>query len=174
MKVVFKKQPGEKGAQIPNAVLRISELDGQPLEVHALKGATVIIPEEMDAIGLIRTADSLYRLHVMLLEHLMAACGKCSACEKGDRSTEVCPNISALGASNVQVPTWALKEAGIPADAKLSCCVDEENGEIRIFPIDYDFDIDEIPPYMLELLGTTGTCVGALEGMLISGDVIYG
>lgn len=174
MKVVFKKSPGEKGVQIPNAMLKISELDGIPLEVHTLKGATIIIPDEMDAMELIETADSLYRLHVMLLEHLMVVCGKCKSCGEEGVPVNMCPNLYNLGTPDLQVPDWALDAAGIPRDAKLSCNVDEESGEIHITLADYDFDINDIPPYLLKLLCTTGTCLGALEDMLIDGNVIYG
>ena len=47
-KVVFKTEPSEKGVHIPNSMLKLSGLDGLPLEAHTLKGATVIISGEME------------------------------------------------------------------------------------------------------------------------------
>lgn len=55
----FVKEPSRNGVVIPNAALRLSELDGVPLELHTLTNAAVVISGEMDAMELIRTADSL-------------------------------------------------------------------------------------------------------------------
>lgn len=173
-KVVFKTEPSEKGVHIPNSMLKLSGLDGLPLEAHTLKGATVIISGEMEAMELIQTADSLQKLYRKLLEHLIAACGKCSNCNHGESSFDDCPNVEFLGEPRVKVPEWALDEADIPSDAKLSCYIDKENGEIRVVPVELDFDVNDIPPYVKSLLSITGTCVGAFEEMLVDGRIIYG
>lgn len=173
-KVVFKTEPSEKGVHIPNSMLKLSGLDGLPLEAHTLKGATVIISGEMEAMELIQTVDSLQKLYRKLLEHLIAACGKCSNCNHGESSFDDCPNVEFLGAPRVKVPEWALEEADIPIDAPLSCFIDKENGEIRVVPVELDFDVDDIPPYVKSLLSITGTCVGAFEEMLVDGRIIYG
>ena len=172
--VVFKTEPSEKGVHIPNSMLKLSGLDGLPLEAHTLKGATVIISGEMEAMELIQTADSLQKLYRKLLEHLIAACGKCSNCNHGESSFDDCPNVEFLGEPRVKVPEWALDEADIPSDAKLSCYIDKENGEIRVVPVELDFDVNDIPPYVKSLLSITGTCVGAFEEMLVDGRIIYG
>ena len=173
-KVVFKTEPSEKGVHIPNSMLKLSGLDGLPLEAHTLKGATVIISGEMEAMELIQTVDSLQKLYRKLLEHLIAACGKCSNCNHGESSFDDCPNVEFLGEPRVKVPEWALDEADIPSDAKLSCYIDKENGEIRVVPVELDFDVNDIPPYVKSLLSITGTCVGAFEEMLVDGRIIYG
>ena len=173
-KVVFKTEPSEKGVHIPNSMLKLSGLDGLPLEAHTMKGATVIISGEMEAMELIQTVDSLQKLYRKLLEHLIAACGKCSNCNHGESSFDDCPNVEFLGEPRVKVPEWALDEADIPSDAKLSCYIDKENGEIRVVPVELDFDVDDIPPYVKSLLSITGTCVGAFEEMLVDGRIIYG
>ena len=172
--VVFKTEPSEKGVHIPNSMLKLSGLDGLPLEAHTLKGATVIISGEMEAMELIQTADSLQKLYRKLLEHLIAVCGKCSNCNHGESSFDDCPNVEFLGEPRVKVPEWALDEADIPSDAKLSCYIDKENGEIRVVPVELDFDVNDIPPYVKSLLSITGTCVGAFEEMLVDGRIIYG
>ena len=173
-KVVFKTEPSEKGVHIPNSMLKLSGLDGLPLEAHTLKGATVIISGEMEAMELIQTVDSLQKLYRKLLDHLIAACGKCSNCNHGESSFDDCPNVEFLGEPRVKVPEWALDEADIPSDAKLSCYIDKENGEIRVVPVELDFDVNDIPPYVKSLLSITGTCVGAFEEMLVDGRIIYG
>ena len=71
--VVFKTEPSEKGVHIPNSMLKLSGLDGLPLEAHTLKGATVIISGEMEAMELIQTVDSLQKLYRKLLDHLIVA-----------------------------------------------------------------------------------------------------
>ena len=89
-------------------------------------------------------------------------------------SFDDCPNVEFLGEPRVKVPEWALDEADIPSDAKLSCYIDKENGEIRVVPVELDFDVNDIPPYVKSLLSITGTCVGAFEEMLVDGRIIYG
>jgi len=44
----FIKEPGRNGVVIPNAALRLSELDGVPLELHTLTNSAVVISGEMD------------------------------------------------------------------------------------------------------------------------------
>lgn len=66
------------------------------------------------------------------------------------------------------------EEAGIPAGAKLCVYVDDEEKTVTIAEAGYDHDLRDVPPYLLEMLGEAGICLGELEEQLMVGNLIYG
>lgn len=167
----FVKEPNKSGITIPAPAIKLSGLDGLPLELHTLPGAAVVISGEMEAMELIRTVESLEALAVSLLLHLGRSCGKCDHC--GEQNKE-CPVVNSFGTPDVLVPAWALDEAGIPRDAKLTCGPDEKSGEIRISAAEYEHDLTDVPPFVIAAFRTAGRCLGALEEHLMMEDIVYG
>ena len=167
----FIKEPVRNGVVIPNAALRLSELDGVPLELHTLTNAAVVISGEMDAMELIRTADSLNDVASKLLLQLARDCGHCDCC--GDPG-EACELLRDPETPDILVPAWALEEADIPRDAKLTCEVNEDSGEIYVRQADYDFDLTDVPLPILDFLRSCGVCLEALEDRLMDERIVYG
>ncbi|HBR07489.1 MAG TPA: hypothetical protein DD735_01180 [Clostridiales bacterium] len=167
----FVKEPDKSGIVIPAPAIKLSELDGLPLEIHTLPGAVVVISAEMEAMELIRTAESLKELFAELLTHLAKVCGPCNHC---DGTKAECPLINSFGTPDVLVPGWALDEAGIPRDAKLTCDADEESGEIRVCAADYEHDLTDVPRHLVESFRSFGFCLGELEEHLMVEDIVYG
>lgn len=62
----------------------------------------------------------------------------------------------------------------IPAGAKLCVYVDDEEKTVTIAEAGYDHDLRDVPPYLLEMLGEAGICLGELEEQLMVGNLIYG
>lgn len=166
----FVKEPSQKGATIPNAALKLCELDELPLELHTLPNAAVLISGEMEAMDLIRAAESLNALASELLLQLARECGPCN--HMGDDVS--CPALCSADTPDILVPAWALDEADIPRDAKLTCEADEESGEIRVTEADYEYDLTDVPLHILEFLGNNGVCLGALEECLMDERIVYG
>lgn len=83
------------------------------------------------------------------------------------RQTGLLKNLGAMDA-------YLREEAGIPAGAKLCVYVDDEEKTVTIAEAGYDHDLRDVPPYLLEMLGEAGICLGELEERLMVGDLIYG
>ena len=45
---------------------------------------------------------------------------------------------------------------------------------VTIGVAEYDHDLRDVPPYLLEMLGEAGICLGELEEQLMVGNLIYG
>ena len=45
---------------------------------------------------------------------------------------------------------------------------------VTIAEAGYDHDLRDVPPYLLEMLGEAGICLGELEEQLMVGNLIYG
>lgn len=136
---------------------------GLDLEVQASKDTAVILKKEMCALELVQTIRDLSDLSKNLLAHLVKVCGPCGHCM--DR-------CSRMGKEEpVQIPEVLLKRAGISKDAKLD--VLSGDGEIYIAEAAGP-DLRDVPQEMLELFRQTGICLGALEELLMEGDIVYG
>jgi hypothetical protein len=165
-------EPNKKGVAVPATAIKLSELDGLPLEMHALPRATVIISGEMEAMELLKTAETLSRFSGELLMHLAKVCGAYDHCGESDGLE--CPMVDCSGTPAILVPAWALDEADIPRDAKLTCDANEETGEIRVMQADYEYDITDVSLPFLEVFRRTGVCLGELEEHLMVEDIVYG
>lgn len=98
---------------------------------------------------------------------LARVCGTCDDCEDG------CP-FDDLEDGMLELPDYLREEAGIPAGAKLCVYVDDEEKTVTIAEAGYDHDLRDVPPYLLEMLGEAGICLGELEEQLMVGNLIYG
>ena len=81
---------------------------------------------------------------------------------------------SALPEELFQTPQAAQIGQKIPAGAKLCVYVDDEEKTVTIAEAGYDHDLRDVPPYLLEMLGEAGICLGELEEQLMVGNLIYG
>ena len=142
----FNKQINNGTLLIPGGAFKISGFEGgEKVEIHTLDSAVV----------------------VLLTVHLARVCGTCDDCEDG------CP-FDDLEDGMLELPDYLREEAGIPAGAKLCVYVDDEEKTVTIAEAGYDHDLRDVPPYLLEMLGEAGICLGELEEQLMVGDLIYG
>ncbi len=162
-----KEVTGEKLA-IPAAAIKLCGFEkGDKTDLHALPGTAIVLKQKMTAMEVIQVMDALHQLTVDLSVHLARACGPCDGCEDG------CP-FDDLEEDSIGLPDYLREDAGIPAGAKLCAYVDEEENTVTIAEAGYDHDLRDVPPYLVEMLGTAGICLGELEERLIVGDTVYG
>lgn len=165
----FVKETNHNNLTIPAAAMKLSGFDdGVSPELHALPGAVIILQSKMTAMDMIHTMESLLTLHDELLSHLCLQCGFCEGCE------DECPVDLDCATDPVTLPDSVREAAGIPEGAKLGVCVDDEDGTVTIYKADYDHDLSDVPPHILELLACGGVCLGELEEYLLGDEIIYG
>ena len=153
---------------IPGGAFKISGFEGgEKVEIHTLDSAVVVLKKQMTTMELIQALDALHRLATELTVHLARVCGTCDDCEDG------CP-FDDLEDGMLELPDYLREEAGIPAGAKLCVYVDDEEKTVTIAEAGYDHDLRDVPPYLLEMLGEAGICLGELEEQLMVGNLIYG
>lgn len=164
----FVKEVAAEKLTVPAAALRLCGFEsGDKLELHSLPSAAIIHKRNMTAMEVIQAIDALHQLTVELSVHLARACGPCNRCE-GE-----CP-FEDLREDDITLPDYLREEAGIPEDAKLCTYVDEEENTVTIAEAGYDYDLRDVPPYLLEMLAASGICIGELEERLILEDTVYG
>lgn len=164
----FVKEPVKGNLVVPAGALKMSHLDGLPLRLLALKHAVVVTSGEMEAMEMIQTAMSLRNYADEIIKTLMNICGKCGHCS----GEETCPCEADCEGPDIVVPDWAREEADIPSDAKLICDVDEDSGEIRVFEADYEYDLSDVPAFVIEAFQKNGACLGELQEHLMMEDVV--
>lgn len=164
----FLKDVSSKGMQIPFAALKLCGFEREEkAELHASEGALVVLKQRMTAMELICAAQQLQELSVALTTHLARVCGPCDGCDGG------CP-FEDWKDGGLDLPADLRAEAGIPQDAKLCAYVDEDEGTVTIAEADYDYDLRDVPPEIMEMLTSAQVCIGELEERLILEDIVYG
>jgi len=159
----FTLEPEKKGLIIRREILDASGFgDDGALAVHAGENAVVLMKEEMTAMELVRTFQSLHGLTAGLLIHLTKVCDPCEHCEGG------CP--CAGGDECVRLSDGLLEDAGIPKDAKLDAFA--EDGVVIVREAE-GFDLRDVPPEIQDLFLKAGICLDSLDELLAKGDVVY-
>lgn len=164
----FLKETTSMGLQIPAAAMKLSgfESNGR-VELHASEDTLVVLKQRMTAMELLRAAKSLQTLVTDLHVHLAKVCGPCTGCD-GE-----CP-FADWDEDGVALPDCLREEAGIPKNAKLCVSVDEEEHTVTITEADYDHDLQDVPEEVLEMFSASDICIGELEELLLTGDLVYG
>lgn len=140
-------------------------MDCEEIEITALEGAIVGMKANMNVMELIKVAEGLKSLSEELIIHLAEICGRCEDCSYCERYEDY---------DEIIVPDYLLEEAGIPTDAKLCACTEEDSGEITIMQADYDYDISDIPKFVIDIFEKSGICIRELEERLMMEDIVYG
>ena len=157
-----------KGIHIPSALLKLSEFtEKEPVEIHALKDAVVVLKQSMTAKELVWAINELQDVTVELMFHLFKACGECEECDEG------CP-MEDLDGGEIELPAFLREAANIPEDAKLCASVNEDAGTVLISQADYANDLRDLPEDLVRDLAESGLCMCELEKMLMQGEIIYG
>jgi len=169
MSMKFIKEMTGKGIQIPAAALKLCGFEGgKQVELHAEPETLVALKASMTAMELIRAAQQLQELSAQLTTHLAKVCGFCDQC-----FGEECP-YDDLEADMIAVPEDLREQAGIPKGAKLRAQADEEGNTVIVSAAEYDHDLTDVPPNFLEMFSAANVCLGALDDILIEGNVVYG
>lgn len=164
----FNKQMSNNTLSIPSGVFKISGFEAdEKAEIHALDSAVVILKKRMTATELIQAMDALHQLATELTVHLAMVCGTCDDCEDG------CP-FDDLEDGMLELPDYLRREACIPAGAKLCAYADDEEQTVTIGVAEYDHDLRDVPPYLLDMLAEAGICLGDLEEHLMTEKILYG
>lgn len=170
----FIREVTPKGLYIPAAALKIGQHEvGDRLDLHVSTDAMVLLKPKMTAMELIRASEYLQKIATDLFAALAAACKPCDDDDDDDECEECCP-FKDYGEEGITLPDYLREGAGIPENAKLCAYVDEENKSVIIEAAGYDHDLNDVPPYIVEIFIHSGVCLGDLEEHLIKGDIVYG
>ena len=165
----FVSQTTENGLRIKTGELITGSFSNNAaVDVHVEEGVIVVLKHKMKAMELINAAYALQKLADKLLDHIDDVCGLCEHC------TDSCPyqEIDEFG-EEITLPDYLRKEAGIKEGAKLWASVDEESGTVTISAVDGEYAILDVSPDVLDWLIEWGICIGELENLLTSGEVVY-
>lgn len=169
MKKVIKNDPTEICiSAVDLEIANLNEWEG--LELHLLDQAAVVIPDVMNVMEVIRTAEALQGLASDLLSAIGTACEKCDEC-----GVELlCDLMNGEIRPEVSIPPQVLEEAGVDPDIKLDCEVNPESGAIHIIEADYRYDLSDIPRPLLDIFRECSICLSDLEEKLKEEEVVYG
>lgn len=160
------KECFDNNVSLPNEILNAADLTGcEEIEFNTLENAVVAMKTTMNAIELIKVAEGLKNLSEELIVHLAGICGRCHDCSYCERFEEY---------DEIIVPDYLLEEAGIPKDAKLCACTEEDSGEIIVMQADYDYDIADVPKFVVDIFEMSGICIRELEERIMMEDIVYG
>ncbi len=160
------KESLDNNISLPNEILNAADLTGcEEIEFNTLENAIVAMKTTMNAMELIKVAEGLKNLSEELIVHLAGICGRCHDCSYCERFEEF---------DEIIVPDYLLEEAGIPKDAKLCACTEEDSGEIIVMKADYDYDIADVPKFVIDIFEMSGICIRELEERIMMEDIVYG
>ena len=160
------KESLDNNISLPNEILNAADLTGcEEIEFNTLENAVVAMKTTMNAMELIKVSEGLKNLSEELIVHLAGICGRCHDCSYCERFEEF---------DEIIVPDYLLEEAGIPKDAKLCACTEEDSGEIIVMQTDYDYDIADVPKFVIDIFEMSGICIRELEERIMMEDVVYG
>ena len=156
----------DNNISLSDEILNAADLTGcDEIEFNTLENAIVAMKTTMNAMELIKVAEGLKNLSEELIVHLAGICGRCHDCSYCDRFEEY---------DEIIVPDYLLEEAGIPKDAKLCACTEEDSGEIIVMQADYDYDIADVPKFVIDIFEMSGICIRELEERIMTEDIVYG
>lgn len=156
----------DNNISLSDEILNAADLTGcDEIEFNTLENAVVAMKTTMNAMELIKVAEGLKNLSEELIVHLAGICGRCHDCSYCDRFEEY---------DEIIVPDYLLEEAGIPKDAKLCACTEEDSGEIIVMQADYDYDIADVPKFVIDIFEMSGICIRELEERIMMEDIVYG
>jgi len=160
------KESLDNNISLPNEILNAADLTGcEEIEFNTLENAVVAMKTTMNAMELIKVSEGLKNLSEELIVHLAGICGRCHDCSYCERFEEF---------DEIIVPDYLLEEAGIPKDAKLCACTEEDSGEIIVMQADYDYDIADVPKFVIDIFEMSGICIRELEERIMMEDIVYG
>lgn len=163
----FVKGTNTAGVTIPKGAMKLCGLGStDALELHTLDGAAILLKQEMNASELLSVINNLDRLSCNLLTTLAIACEKCVGCE------EDCPFSQEN--RDIHLPKHLLDAAEIPEDAKLCAEPDPDTGRIIVSTLESEHDLSSVPEGLLSVLLNCGVCLGSLNELLGSGEIVYG
>ena len=160
------KECFDNNVSLPIEILNAADLTRcEEIEFNALENSVVAMKTTMNAMELIKVAEGLKNLSEELIVHLAGICGRCHDCSYCERFEEY---------DEIIVPDYLLEEAGIPKDAKLCACTEEDSGEIIVMQADYDYDIADVPKFVIDIFEMSGICIRELEERIMIDDIVYG
>ena len=171
MKIIEKYSVETNEIHISAAELENANLsEWERLELHLLDQAAVVIPGHMTVMELIRVADALQGLASDLLSAIGEACESCDNCQ----IEAPCQLMTEPIQPEVSVPGYALKDAGLDENCKLTCSAALGSGVIQVTEADYRYDLTDLRPNLLDMFRECGICMRDLEDKLMQESVVYG
>lgn len=173
----MKKILEDKGIVVTNDIIEKAKL-GNKVSLFSIDNIVMLTKTEMTAMEVVKLIDSLTQILQNYVEALAESCGKPDIRNENLKENEAyydCENCSycnAITAEVIHLPDELLKIAGIPKGTKLSAFIEENAEIIHIEPAEYEYDISDVPKHLITLFANYGICLGELDALLISGEVI--
>lgn len=153
------------GLTIPMDVLEIVGMSDS-ITLTGYQDMIILKNTKMTALQVINAIEGLEDILSELYNALNENCSKCNDCESCGYCDGICED-------NIEMPDWAMEEAGLEVGTKLCICVEEDSGIITLEPIGYDFDITDVSEEMLGILTDMEICIGELNESIIMEEIIY-
>lgn len=180
MKYMILNQNGKK-LQIPSAYLEESGLAGNAkLDTHVLEQAVVILPQQMTALEMIHAMGSLMNLSFEMFSRLVDECGLCEDCIENcceDCSKESQRPYDEMDRNlRLDLSSEICKILGVPAEMKLRFEVDEQDHSIKVYAAEekQESALSTVPAWLLDAFSAAGLCLGELDNLILSEDIVYG
>lgn len=124
----------------------------------------VVLPQNMTAMQVLQSINTLDSLIENLLESLVNSCEECRGCRDG------CP-FEDDPEPDVVLSAEAKELLGIPEDHKYNTTITD--GKVQVSDAGYEHDITDVPIYLRDMLAEAGVCLGSLDEMLMENEVIW-
>jgi len=125
----------------------------------------LLIKSGMTAMEVIETIKVLKGIMDNLVDWVVDNCGtdgRCECCEEVEEAV------------NIKLPDFLLEEAGIPKNAKLCACTEENSGVVKVMEAEYKHDLSDVPEDVLQKLKSLGVSLSKLNKSLMSEEIVYG
>lgn len=125
----------------------------------------LLMKSGMTAMEVIEMIEVLKEIMDNLIDWVVDNCGTDGRCECFEEVEE---------AVNIKLPDFLLEEAGIPKDAKLCACTEENSGVVKVMEAEYKHDLSDVPEDVLQKLKSLGVSLSKLNKSLMSEEIVYG
>lgn len=172
MKYMILNQNGEK-LQIPGAYLEKSGLsENTKLDAHVLDQALVVLPQQLTAMETVQAMNSLMSIIFDMFACLTKDCNTCDVCSTKGR----CEFKENIWTSELKLSPKGCKEFGFAENMGIRFEVDEKNNRIKISMAETTPgpSLIDMPVWMREMFIGMGFCLGDLDELIRSEDIIYG
>jgi len=125
----------------------------------------LLMKSGMTAMEVIETIEVLKGIMDNLVDWVVDNCGtdgRCECCEEVEEAV------------NIKLPDFLLEEAGIPKNAKLCACTEENSGVVKVMEAEYKHDLSDAPEDVLQKLKSLGVSLSKLNKSLMSEEIVYG
>jgi len=157
---------------IPITYLEESGIADYPkLTAHTLDQTLVILPRKLSPLEAIQAMGSLMNLASEMFSALVERCGLCKDCSGEGQ----CPYEENENLSVHNLPLELCKKLEMPkGNNHTENNVQYSNAKTAVEEEEYDTGLSDVPEWLLNVFCDVGLCLGELDDLIQSEDIIYG